>query len=73
MRGARELRKVEWVVSYLREGGRPVVDRVHLSGCSMASSHTKPLDREEALRLLGSRQVPACAICRPDTDLGVLD
>ncbi|MFB9558609.1 DUF6233 domain-containing protein [Streptomyces roseoviridis] len=72
MRPVRELPKVEWVLSYLREGGRPVVDRVHASGCSMASSHTKPLTRDQALQLLSSSAVPACPICRPDTDLGVL-
>ncbi|MEU7028990.1 DUF6233 domain-containing protein [Streptomyces sp. NPDC046275] len=73
MRPVRERHEVQWVLSYLREGGRSVADRIHASGCGMASSHTKPLTQDQALQLLSSRRVPACEICRPDTDLGVLD
>nr|WP_150501268.1 hypothetical protein [Streptomyces venezuelae] len=31
-----------WVLSYLREGGRPVADSVHIDGCRPAARHQKP-------------------------------
>ncbi|MFG3348634.1 DUF6233 domain-containing protein [Streptomyces sp. NPDC048018] len=73
MRPVRARREVQWVVSYLRQGGRPVEDSVHRSDCQLASGHTSPLTRDQALKLLGSHTLPACPICRPDSDLGILD
>ncbi|MFB7589392.1 DUF6233 domain-containing protein [Streptomyces sp. NPDC056169] len=62
-----------WVLSYLREGGQPVADSVHVGGCSMASRHTRSLDREQAREALASHGIRACEICRPDSELGILD
>ncbi|MFE6225496.1 DUF6233 domain-containing protein [Streptomyces sp. NPDC057854] len=62
-----------FVLSFLRAGGRPVPDSVHTGDCRMTSSHTRPLTREEALRVLAGGGPTACAICRPDTELGLLD
>ncbi|MET9952401.1 DUF6233 domain-containing protein [Streptomyces sp. NPDC006339] len=63
----------EWVLSYLRQGGRPVPDSVHRGDCHMASGHTQPLTRKQALDALTDGRVHACAICRAGPDLGVLD
>ncbi|MFE6072131.1 DUF6233 domain-containing protein [Streptomyces sp. NPDC056525] len=41
-----------WVLSFLREGGLPVADRVHIGDCRLAPPHRKPLSREEARRAL---------------------
>lgn len=62
-----------YVVSYLRAGGQPVADSLHLGDCRLTSHHVKPLSREQALQILAGDQVKACEICRPDTDLGILD
>ncbi|MFJ8298258.1 DUF6233 domain-containing protein [Streptomyces sp. NPDC094447] len=62
-----------WVLSFLREGGRPVADSIHIGDCRMAAPHCKPLSREEARRALTAGGMRACAICRPDSDLGILD
>ncbi|MET9953495.1 DUF6233 domain-containing protein [Streptomyces sp. NPDC006339] len=63
----------EWVLSYLRQGGRPVPDSVHRGDCHMVSGHTQPLTRKQALDALTDGRVHACAICRAGPDLGVLD
>lgn len=63
----------EWVLSYLRQNGLPVEDSVHRSDCRMASRHTRPLTRDDAVRALTTTRITACPICRPDTDLGLLD
>ncbi|MEU6877651.1 DUF6233 domain-containing protein [Streptomyces sp. NPDC046712] len=34
---------------------------------------TQPLTREQALQAIASGGIRACEICRPDSDLGVLD
>lgn len=62
-----------WVLSYLREHGKPVADSVHLGDCSLASRHTKPLTREQALQAITAGGIRACEICRPDSELGVLE
>lgn len=62
-----------WVLSYLRERGQPVADSVHVGDCRMASHHTRPLSREQALRAITSEGIRACEICRPDSGLGVLE
>ncbi|MFH8577095.1 DUF6233 domain-containing protein [Streptomyces zaomyceticus] len=61
------------VVSYLREGGQPVMDSVHLGDCRMASKHVRPLTDEQARRALAVDGIRACEICRPDAELGILD
>ena len=63
----------EYVLSYLRAGGQATVDSVHLGDCRMTSHHTKPLDREQARQAITSGGIRACEICRPDSELGVLE
>ncbi|MFF1511939.1 DUF6233 domain-containing protein [Streptomyces sp. NPDC058326] len=62
-----------WVLAHLREGGRPVPAAVHIAGCPLAGRHTRPLTRDEARHALTEGSLPACEICRPDSDLGLLD
>lgn len=62
-----------FVLSFLRAGGQPTADSVHLGDCRMASRHTRPLTREQAVQALAGGRVRACEICRPDTELGILD
>ncbi|MFJ6578356.1 DUF6233 domain-containing protein [Streptomyces sp. NPDC091368] len=62
-----------YVLSYLRERGQPVVDSVHLGDCRQTSHHTRPLTREQALQALTAGGIRACEICRPDSELGILD
>ncbi|MGW2305882.1 DUF6233 domain-containing protein [Streptomyces sp. NPDC001809] len=62
-----------WVLSFLREGGRPIADSIHIGDCRLAARHRKPLSREEARRALTAGGIRACDICRPDSELGILD
>lgn len=62
-----------YVLSYLRAGGQPTADSVHTGDCKQVSHHTKPLTREQALQAITSGGLRACEICRPDSELGVLD
>lgn len=62
-----------YVLSYLRKRGQPVADSVHLGDCRQVSHHTRPLTREQALQAITSGGIRACEICRPDSELGVLD
>ncbi|WP_413759132.1 DUF6233 domain-containing protein [Streptomyces sp. MMBL 11-3] len=55
-----------------RAGGAPTPESVHRHDCGMAGKHTRPLERDQALRALTEDGVTACPYCRPDTDLGVL-
>ncbi|MFJ9808965.1 DUF6233 domain-containing protein [Streptomyces sp. NPDC101158] len=56
---ARRLRREPpaFVLSYLREGGRPVPDSVHAGDCRMTSRNTKPVGAAEARRLLADGHV----------------
>ncbi|MFE9738799.1 DUF6233 domain-containing protein [Streptomyces sp. NPDC006477] len=63
----------EFLLSYLRAGGQPKADSVHLGDCRMVSHHTKPLDRDQARQAITSGGIRACEICRPDSELGVLE
>ncbi|WP_268247964.1 DUF6233 domain-containing protein [Streptomyces lateritius] len=60
-------------LSHLRVGGRPVVDSIHAGDCGTVGTHTKPLSRDEARHALTAGGIRACDICRPETDLGILD
>jgi hypothetical protein len=40
--------------------------------CGTAGKNTKPLTREQALRVITENGVTACPYCRPDTSLGAL-
>ncbi|MEV7372982.1 DUF6233 domain-containing protein [Streptomyces sp. NPDC090301] len=62
-----------WVLSFLREGGRPVADSIHIGDCRMAATHRRPLSREEARRALSGGGMRAREICRPDSELGLLN
>ncbi|MGW7433330.1 DUF6233 domain-containing protein [Streptomyces sp. NPDC054861] len=62
-----------WVLSYLRERGRPVADSVHIGDCKLAGPHRKPLNQDEARQAITAGGIRACEICRPDSDLGILD
>ncbi|MEU6882464.1 DUF6233 domain-containing protein [Streptomyces sp. NPDC046712] len=62
-----------WVLSYLRERGRPVADSIHIGDCRLAGKNTRPLGRDEARQALTAGGIRACEICRPDSDLGILD
>jgi len=62
-----------YVLSYLRAGGKATADSVHLGDCRMASHHTKPLDEAQARQAITSGGLRACEICRPDSELGVLE
>ncbi|MGW8768259.1 DUF6233 domain-containing protein [Streptomyces sp. NPDC055815] len=62
-----------WVLAYLRERGHRVPAAVHIGDCRLAGKNTSPLTRGEARRALAEAGLPACEVCRPDSDLGLLD
>ncbi|MEU7115095.1 DUF6233 domain-containing protein [Streptomyces sp. NPDC046182] len=62
-----------WVISHLRVGGRPVADKVHIGGCALARPQKRPLGSDDARRALTEGGIRACEVCRPDSDLGILD
>ncbi|MDV9192294.1 DUF6233 domain-containing protein [Streptomyces sp. SR27] len=41
--------------------------------CRMAAPHRRPLSREEARQALTAGGMRACEICRPDSELGILE
>ncbi|MEU7642498.1 DUF6233 domain-containing protein [Streptomyces sp. NPDC039016] len=60
----------DWVVQLSIGGeGHPIA--VHVGGCRTAGRRTRPLSRDQAMRALAEGLEP-CAICRPDTELGIL-
>ncbi|MFF5538543.1 DUF6233 domain-containing protein [Streptomyces cinerochromogenes] len=60
----------EWIVELgIGVGRQPV--QVHRGACYMAGKRHRPVDREEARRLLADGTSP-CSHCRPDTGLGVI-
>ncbi|MEV4438533.1 DUF6233 domain-containing protein [Streptomyces sp. NPDC049577] len=59
----------DWVLSGGRAGQDPAL---HVGGCGMAGKSPRPLTRDQALQALTDGSVPACPICRPDTELGLL-
>ncbi|MFG2308718.1 DUF6233 domain-containing protein [Streptomyces sp. NPDC048566] len=63
--------KPDWVVELGIGKGRPPVE-VHVGDCYAVGSRRRPVPREEARRLL-SAGVRACAHCKPDTHLHILD
>ncbi|MFG2776158.1 DUF6233 domain-containing protein, partial [Streptomyces sp. NPDC048350] len=62
-----------WVMSYLRVGGHPVADSVHIGDCSLAGPQKRPLGREQAREAMTGGGIRACEVCRPDSELGILD
>ncbi|MEU3862883.1 DUF6233 domain-containing protein [Streptomyces sp. NPDC028722] len=61
----------EWIVERGIGVDRPPV-QVHSGTCHMAGKRRRPVDREEARRLL-AEGTSACTHCRPDTGLGITD
>ncbi|MFL4491598.1 DUF6233 domain-containing protein [Streptomyces sp. VTCC 41912] len=60
----------EWVLQLSIGGeGQPIA--VHVGGCRTAGRRARPISREEAMRAL-AEGVDPCALCRPDTELGIL-
>ncbi|MET9388516.1 DUF6233 domain-containing protein [Streptomyces sp. NPDC002928] len=60
----------EWIVELGIGTGRPPV-QVHAGDCYMAGQRRRPVDREEARRLLATG-LRACSHCQPDIQLGIL-
>ncbi|MEU6257656.1 DUF6233 domain-containing protein [Streptomyces sp. NPDC047043] len=46
---------------------------VHLDDCTMTTYMTHPVSAHEARLALTDAQLEACAFCRPDTELGILE
>lgn len=61
----------DWIVE-LGIGARRPPLQVHAGDCSMAGKRHRPVDRDEARRLLASG-LRACAHCRPDVHLHIID
>ncbi len=61
----------EWIVE-LGIGDRRPPLRVHAGDCYMAGKRRRPVDRDEARRLLAAG-LKACGHCRPDNLLGITD
>ncbi|WP_405636987.1 DUF6233 domain-containing protein [Streptomyces sp. NBC_00117] len=60
----------DWLIEMGLGGRDPVY--VHGEGCHTAGKRSRGVDRNQALRGL-TEGVAACPLCRPDTELGVLD
>ncbi|MGW0771101.1 DUF6233 domain-containing protein [Streptomyces sp. NPDC002676] len=61
----------EWIVELGIGVGRPPV-QIHRGTCYMAGTRRRPVERDEARRLLADG-TSACSHCRPDTGLGIID
>jgi hypothetical protein len=61
----------EWIVQLGIGTGRPLV-QVHAGDCYAAGNRRRPINRDDARRLLASG-LPACPHCQPDIDLRILD
>ncbi|OEJ21971.1 hypothetical protein AR457_39290 [Streptomyces agglomeratus] len=62
----------EWTVQISINGHTPVA--VHVGACSMGGSEvrSKAISRQDAIQALHGG-VSACSLCRPDTELGILE
>ncbi|WP_055712058.1 DUF6233 domain-containing protein [Streptomyces torulosus] len=61
----------DWMVELGIGVGRPPIE-LHTGGCYAAGKRRRPVDRDEARRLLASG-LRACRHCRPDRHLGIFD
>lgn len=61
----------EWIVELGIGQGSPPIE-VHRGGCHAAGKKRHAITRDEARWEL-ARGIRACAHCRPDTELGVLE
>lgn len=60
----------DWVLQLSIGGeGQPIA--VHVGGCRSAGKRARPIGRDQAMRAL-TEGLEACALCRPDTELGIL-
>ncbi|MFI1067008.1 DUF6233 domain-containing protein [Streptomyces spororaveus] len=67
----RAVPEVEWRIQYgIGAVRRPVM--VHTGDCSMGMARSRPVSREQAVQAL-VQGVEACAFCRADSGLGVLE
>lgn len=61
----------DWLIEYgLNRDAIP--NAVHVGGCRLAGKRSKGTALDTARRALAGG-VPACTVCRPDTELGYLD
>ncbi|MFF4963280.1 DUF6233 domain-containing protein [Streptomyces sp. NPDC001222] len=67
----RRRRPPKWTVELGIGAGRLPV-QVHAGDCYMAGKRRRPVDREEARRLLAA-DVPACSHCQPAARLHMVD
>ncbi|GGV87209.1 DUF6233 domain-containing protein [Streptomyces griseoloalbus] len=61
----------EWIVE-LGIGARRPPLQVHAGDCYMAGKRRRPVDRDEARRLIAAG-LETCGHCRPDSRLGITD
>ncbi|MEU6915850.1 DUF6233 domain-containing protein [Streptomyces olindensis] len=61
----------EWIVQLGIGTGRPPA-QVHVGDCYAVGDRRRPIDRDEARRLLASG-LPACPHSQPDIELRILD
>ncbi|MFF7647014.1 DUF6233 domain-containing protein [Streptomyces canus] len=61
----------DWIVELGIGTGRPPT-QLHTGDCYAAGKRRRPVDRDEARRLLASG-LPACTHCRPDQHLGIIE
>ncbi|MDU0299855.1 DUF6233 domain-containing protein [Streptomyces sp. PAL114] len=61
----------EWIIE-LGIGERRPPLQVHAGDCYMAGTRRRPVDRDEARRLLATG-LKACGHCRPDSALGITE
>ncbi|MFE5628287.1 DUF6233 domain-containing protein [Streptomyces sp. NPDC056463] len=54
-------------------GGRPVADSVHMGDCALAGPQKRQLRNHDARRALTEGGIRACEICRPDSELNILE
>ncbi|MER6850602.1 DUF6233 domain-containing protein [Streptomyces flaveolus] len=64
-------RPPEWIVE-LGIGARKPPLQVHAGDCYMAGKRRRPVDRDEARRLIASG-LKACTHCQPDVQLHIID
>ncbi|MFB6989115.1 DUF6233 domain-containing protein [Streptomyces sp. NPDC056304] len=60
----------DWMIERGIGQGAPPIE-VHVGGC-YAARNVRPVTREQALQALVAG-IRACAHCRPDTELGILE
>ncbi|MEU9356243.1 DUF6233 domain-containing protein [Streptomyces griseoloalbus] len=61
----------KWIIE-LGIGARRPPLQVHAGDCYMAGKRRRPVDREEARRLIAAG-LKACGHCRPESRLGITD